>query len=67
MATAIKAKETAHYIDIQKPVDDKKKMKLQSKKDADALFSGKTFNDLTGPEKDDLLKALAIQAGIIEE
>jgi hypothetical protein len=36
-------------------------------KQAKVDFSDKTFSSLTGPEKDDLLKALAISAGIIAE
>jgi hypothetical protein len=34
--------------------------------DAQAPF-GKPFADLTGAEKDDLLKMLAIRAGLVEE
>jgi len=30
-------------------------------------FAGQTFADLTPPQKDDLLKAVAIRLGIIEE
>lgn len=67
MANAVKAKETTDYIENQKPLHDKVKAKRQGKKDAEVAFAGKVFGDLTGPEKDDLLKALAIQAGIIEE
>lgn len=32
-----------------------------------AVFKGKVFSELTSDEKDDLLKRLAIRAGIMEE
>jgi DNA replication protein DnaC len=35
--------------------------------DARQAFDGKTFAGLSGAQKDDLLKALAIRAGLIEE
>lgn len=38
-----------------------------ARKVARATFGGKVFADLTGGEKDDLLKQLAIEAGIISE
>jgi len=63
MAKAIKAKETTHYTDVQKPANDKEKAKHKVK---DA-FVGKAFDDLNSQEKDDLLRALAIQTGLIEE
>jgi len=45
---------------------DRKAAKV-AKKGFVAAFDGKVFADLTGGEKDDLLKVLAIAAGIISE
>lgn len=56
-------RETEHYKQGQKKGRDKLKSKTQMRKS----FEGKAFGDLTEPEKDDLLKVLAIQVGIIEE
>ena len=42
------------------------KRKQKAKQDAAAPL-GKAFDDLTGAEKDDLLKRLAIVAGLVEE
>lgn len=64
---AVKAKETAHYQDAQKPVDDKIKAKAQAKAQLKTSMEGKAFADLNAQEKDELLKILAIQAGLIEE
>jgi len=57
--------------DSQKEQDRRSARQAQKAKrdalDAEVVgLEGKTFDSLTGPEKDTLLKALAIQAGLIE-
>jgi len=41
--------------------------KREAMKAQRATFDGKTFSELTGAEKDELLKALAIASGILSE
>jgi len=67
MAKATMARNTKYYKDHQKPKDDKAKAKRVAIETVKSNMSEKTFADLTGPEKDDLLKVLAIQAGFIVE
>lgn len=66
MGSAVKLKDSQSEQDRR---SDRQAMK--AKKDANAVmtgsFSGKVFGDLTGPEKDDLLKTMAIMLGVIEE
>lgn len=58
----VKIKETSHYEDGQKKTKAARKAKKAALQPID-----KTFDQLSSQEKDDLLKALAIAAGIIEE
>lgn len=66
MGSAVKLKATQVEQD-RKAFRDAQKAKNEGVEVAVLSFSGKVFADLTGPEKDDLLKLLAIRAGIIEE
>ena len=43
------------------------KMDRLRKKTRKGDLAGNTFEDLTNPEKDKLLKALAVQAGLIDD
>lgn len=45
----------------------KRRARHTATQDAKAAFEGKVFSDLTAEEKDDLLKRLAIMAGLVEE
>jgi hypothetical protein len=67
MASAVKLRETPEYVAGQGVNEAKRKVKAKVKVQVKTSLEGKTFDELTGPEKDDLLKALAIQAGLIEE
>lgn len=67
MAKAIKARSLQHFKDEQEPQQNRRKAKQRGKVSAKQQFEGKTFATLSNQEKDDLLKALAIAAGIIEE
>jgi len=58
----VKIKDTDHYKDGQKKAGEKR----AAKKAARAPL-GKAFSQLSDPEKDDLLKALAIINGLVEE
>jgi len=51
----------------QKKNHDRMVEKQQVRKNTKELFQGKAFDDLNPQEKDDLLRALAIQTGLIEE
>jgi hypothetical protein len=66
-ANVVKLRETSEYIAGQGANEAKRKAKAKAKAQVKTSLKGKTFDELTGPEKDDLLKALAIQAGLIEE
>ena len=63
MATALKTRDIPGR---QATVDAKKaaKARQQARK---TDFAGKTFEQLTGPQKDALLKQLAVQAKLIED
>ena len=66
MVQAIKAKDLPEAIAYKAKVAKARKsakVKEQGKDD----FSGKTFQNLNSAEKDELLKVLAISAGIIDE
>ena len=65
MAEAIKAKDLPEAVAFRAS-ENKKRASAKKLDDATTEFDGKLFADLTGQEKDDLLKALAISAGIIE-
>jgi hypothetical protein len=67
MKKATKLRETTAYLTDHKPARDVVKAKRSARKAMKSAFKGKTFASLTSEEKDDLLKALAIRAGIIEE
>jgi hypothetical protein len=66
MVQAIRAKDLPEKAEM-KAVHEKKKKAGAGLAVAVESFSGKVFSGLTGGEKDDLLKAVAISLGIIEE
>jgi hypothetical protein len=63
MANAISGKD----LKDADPEVQARKSRRQWRHDTETSFEGKAFDSLTGAEKDDLLKALAIEAGIISE
>ena len=64
MAKAIKTKDlSAHQARLAVETA-KKRGKGQAKALCDS-WQGKTFSELTGQEKDDLLKAIALELGMI--
>jgi len=67
MANAVKTSEIGDGKAAARAAQAKGKAAKQARQDAKTSFDGKTFDSLTGPEKDELLKALAISAGIIAE
>lgn len=67
MASVVRLRETPEYIAGQGVEEEKRKAKSQAKAQVKGSVEGKVFADLNGQEKDDLLKVLAIQAGLIEE
>ena len=66
MANAVKMREQSHMAAKEAEAEAKRATKA-AKKDRRSAFEGKTFSGLNSQEKDDLLMALAIEAGIIEE
>jgi len=66
MAEIVKANDLPEKAAYKAKVNKRRaaKAKLETTKQG---FAEKVFADLTNQEKDDLLKALAISAGIIEE
>lgn len=67
MGEAVKLRGTPEYAASQAPREAKRKATKAALDSAKGSFEGKVFGDLNGQEKDDLLKALAIRAGLIEE
>lgn len=63
MATALKTKD----IPGRQAAIDAKKAAKQRKETRVSSFSGSTFEQLTAPQKDALLKHLAVQAGVVED
>lgn len=64
---AIKARKLKHFEDGQKATEEQRKAKERARRTGPEAFKGKVFSDLTGTEKDDLLKSLAVSAGILTE
>ena len=67
MARVIKIRDTDDFKNGQGAAVAEKKAKRDAKAQARVDFEGKVFADLNPPEKDNLLKVLAIEAGLIEE
>lgn len=67
MGKAVKARNLQHFKDEQEPEQNKRKAKQHAKASVRQQFEGKVFSGLSSQEKDDLLKAMAIQLGFIEE
>ena len=70
MADAVKLKELPSEMEHRtqrRQTFRKRRTQRDAGTAAKAAFEGKAFADLTGGEKDDLLKALAIMAGLVEE
>jgi len=63
MAQSGKLKDTDHYKDGA----GKRHAKGNAVRQGKVAFEDKTFAQLTGPEKDELLKIMAIRLGMIEE
>ena len=64
---AVKARELKHFEDGQKPLEEKRKAKERVRRLGPETFKGKIFAKLTEGEKDELLKTLAIAAGLVLE
>lgn len=64
MANAVKTKDLAKHAKMVGEVKTKRKQKDQGKGLVTPL-SEKTFSQLTGKQKDDLLKACALELGLI--
>lgn len=66
MGSAIRTRDVEGKVLMRERMSALKKRKA-AKSDAISSLRGKAFDSLTQAEKDDVLKALAIAAGIIEE
>jgi len=64
MATAVRTADIPGHVARVEGQSSRRKAKRQAK-DFGASLSGKTFSELTGVEKDDLLKAIALELGLI--
>lgn len=68
---ATNLRETTEYVTNHKSDRDKTKARRRavrrSRRETRQAMDGKVFADLTSEEKDTLLKALAIQAGLLKE
>jgi len=68
MAAVIKLKELDHHTTNPRVLELRKVRNRQKKvRDAKVSFEGETFDTLTPPQKDELLKVVAINLGLIEE
>ena len=64
---AVKGRELEHFTAKQGPEETRRKAKERARATGSASFMGKTFAELNEAEKDELLKTLAIAAGLIVE
>lgn len=64
---AVSARSLEHFTEGQGPEEEKRKAKDRARVTGLAAFEGKVFADLSSQEKDDILKTLAIAAGLIIE
>lgn len=67
MKQAVKARETDHFINGQGVEQAAREAAAAAKAARRSPLGGQVFADLTPPQKDELLRILAIEAGIIEE
>jgi hypothetical protein len=70
MTDAVKLKDQASETERRGQVRAERRQgraKQTATESAKAAFEGKTFDSLSGADKDELLKSLAIMAGLVEE
>lgn len=63
----VKVRQTDHFVNGQGAEHEARKAAEAAKAARRSPLGGQAFADLTPPQKDELLRILAIEAGIIEE